>query len=358
MSLLRVIPIRWRIRFVLLVMAASLLLATWIEGIRGMPWAMLAISVIVIGSAMSLWLQVQITRPLEKLRDEALRVASGESQSTTHMNRVDEIGMTLRAVGQLGLMFRWLIDDVSEQVLNVQKAIKEISDGNENLSMRTERAASNVQETASSVTEMAATVKSNSETARHANQLSVAAREAASQGNKAVSEVVATMGDINESSHKIVDIIGLIDSIAFQTNILALNAAVEAARAGEHGRGFAVVSEEVRSLASRSASAAKEIKALIGLSAERIESGSLMVTDAGKATAEIMAKVQHVSDLIAEISAATAEQSSGITQIDKAVNDLDEITQANAALVEQSTASSRGLEHQAHLLVEAVSVFR
>ncbi|WP_230948286.1 methyl-accepting chemotaxis protein, partial [Burkholderia stagnalis] len=199
-------------------------------------------------------------RPLRQLRDQALNVATGESRSGVRMNRVDEIGMTLRTINQLGLMFRWLVDDVSEQVHNVQRASSEIAQGNNDLSARTEQAASSVQETAASMAQMTATVDSNAQTAQQANQLSVSASEAAVRGGQAVSEVVNTMNDISASSRRISDIIGVIDGIAFQTNILALNAAVEAARAGDQGRGFAVVAGEVRALAQRSANAAKEIK--------------------------------------------------------------------------------------------------
>ncbi len=274
------------------------------------------------------------------------------------MNRVDEIGMTLRTISQLGLMFRWLIDDVSGQVLNVQTASNEIAQGNNDLSARTEQAATNVQQTAASMTQMTATVKSNAETATQANQLSGSASDAAARGGQAVSEVVTTMNDITDSSKRIAEIIGVIDGIAFQTNILALNAAVEAARAGEQGRGFAVVAGEVRALAQRSASAAKEIKSLIGASVAKVESGSMLVDDAGQTMDEIVVQVKRVSDLIAEISSATIEQSSGITQVSQAVSDLDHITQQNAALVEQSAAASESLKQQAARLVDAVSVFR
>ena len=245
-----------------------------------------------------------------QLRDEALRVATGESRSGVRMNRVDEIGMTLRTINQLGLMFRWLVDDVSEQVLNVQRASNEIAQGNNDLSARTEQASTSVQQTAASMAEMTATVSSNAETALQANQLSVSASDAAAR--RAVSEVVATMNDITASSRKISDIIGVIDGIAFQTNILALNAAVEAARAGDQGRGFAVVAGEVRALAQRSANAAKEIKTLIGASVERVESGARIVDGAGKTMEDIVTQVKRVSDLIAEISSSTAEQSTGL----------------------------------------------
>jgi aerotaxis receptor len=274
------------------------------------------------------------------------------------MDRVDEIGMTMRSLSQLGLMLRWVIDDVSEQVRTVQTATKEIAQGNDDLSSRTEQAAASVQETASSMEQMSATVRNNADTAQQANQLSGSARETATQGGSAVAQVVSTMSDITTSSKKIADIIGVIDGIAFQTNILALNAAVEAARAGEQGRGFAVVAGEVRSLAGRSAEAAREIKALIGASVGKVEQGAQLVDDAGRTMDEIVAQVRQVSGLIAEISAATIEQSSGITQVSQAVVHLDQITQQNAALVEQSAAASRSLQQQAERLVEALSVLR
>lgn len=357
-SAFQTMPVRWRIRSALLTLAAAVVLAAWLLGLRDVAAACFAGVCAVISILASLWLEAQISRPLEQVLKQALRVASGESQKAVHMNRADEIGMTLRTISQLGLMFRWLIDDVSGQVINVQTASNEIAQGNHDLSVRTDQAASSVQQTAASMTQMTATVKSNAATAVQANQLSGTARDAAAKGGKAVSEVVSTMNEITESSRKIADIIGVIDGIAFQTNILALNAAVEAARAGDQGRGFAVVAGEVRALAQRSANAAKEIKNLIGASVVKVESGSRLVDDAGKTMEDIVAQVKRVSDLIAEISSATEEQSSGVTQVDQAVSELDHITQQNAALVEQSTAASESLKQQATRLVDAVSVFR
>jgi aerotaxis receptor len=309
-------------------------------------------------AAVSIALEMQIAGPLENLLQQALGVATGANRNVAHMNRVDEIGMTMRTISQLGLMFRWLIDDVSQQVMTVQNATTEIAQGNTDLSSRTEQAAASVEETASSMEQMTATVKHNADTAQQANQLSGAASTAAQKGGDAVSQVVATMSEISASSKKIGDIIGVIDGIAFQTNILALNAAVEAARAGEQGRGFAVVAGEVRSLAQRSADAAKEIKTLIGASVERVEVGSKLVDDAGRTMTDIVSQVKRVSDLIGEISSSTIEQSAGITQVGQAVSHLDEITQQNAALVEQGAAASESLKQQAQRLVEAVSVFR
>jgi aerotaxis receptor len=350
--------VRGRIRLTMAAMMGMLVIGGFAFGAQMEALLKLGGMVTVAGVLGSWLLERQFARPLEELRRQALAVATGECRSVAMMDRVDEIGMTMRAVSQLGLMFRWLIDDVSQQVLTVQTAVKEIAQGNNDLSSRTEQAAASVEETASSMEQMAATVKNNADTAQQANQLSGSARTAAAQGGTAVSQVVTTMGDITTSSKKIADIIGVIDGIAFQTNILALNAAVEAARAGEQGRGFAVVAGEVRSLAGRSAEAAREIKALIGASVEKVEQGSKLVDDAGQTMDEIVNQVRRVSDLIAEISSATTEQSGGITQVSQAIVHLDQITQQNAALVEQSAAASQSLQEQAERLVEAVSVFR
>jgi aerotaxis receptor len=354
----KTMPVRWRIRAAA---ALAWVLQTAVLSALGLPGPALAIAAgaggaVLLGAA--LWLQAQISTPLEKVLKQALDVASGTSHSTEHWDRVDEIGMTLRTVGQLGLMFRWLIDDVAEQVVSVQSASAEIAQGNNDLSARTESAAASVEQTASSMTEMTATVKNSAETARQASTLSGSASEAAQRGGQAVTQVVTTMDEITQSSRRIADIIGVIDGIAFQTNILALNAAVEAARAGEQGRGFAVVAAEVRSLAQRSAGAAREIKGLIGASVEKVDSGVRMVGDAGRTMEDILDQVRRVSALISEISTATGEQSAGIAQVGDAVNHMDQITQRNAALVEQSAAASASLKEQASRLVEAVSVFR
>ncbi|HJV68494.1 methyl-accepting chemotaxis protein [Ideonella sp.] len=234
----------------------------------------------------------------------------------------------------------------------------QIATGNADLSQRTEEQASNLQQTAASMEQLSATVKHNADTAREASQMAASASGVASKGKEVVAEVVRTMDEISQSSRQIGDIIGVIDGIAFQTNILALNAAVEAARAGEQGRGFAVVAAEVRSLAQRSAQSAREIKQLIGASVERVSTGASLVSDAGKTMDEIVGQVRRVSQLIAEISAAGSEQTTGIGQVSDAVLQLDQVTQQNAALVEESAAASESLKQQAHKLVEAVAVFR
>ena len=330
-----------------LAMAASSVTAAELVGMAG-----------VLAVTISALLERQIARPLELLRAQALTVATGASRDVPLTDRVDEIGMTLRAVSQLGLMFRWLIDDVSAQVQSVRAAATEIAQGNHDLSARTEQAAASVQQTASSMEQMTASVRTNAETAGEADRLSGAASAAAGRGGEAVKQVVATMGSISDSSRRISDIIGTIDGIAFQTNILALNAAVEAARAGEAGRGFAVVAGEVRALAQRSAQAAHEIKSLIGASVDNVEAGSRLVDDAGLTMQDIVAQVGRVSSLIAHIGAATREQSEGIAQVGQAVGHLDQVTQQNAALVEQSAAASQSLQQRAERLAEAIDVFR
>jgi len=357
LSLGQTLSVRGRIRLTLAAMAlAFVVLGFVLNGATGALRGGLvgALAAVVVSAV----LERQIARPLEQLRRTALAVATGESRDAVHVNRADEIGITLRAVSQLGLMFRWLVDDVADQVLTVRSAASEIAQGNHDLSARTEQAAASVEQTASSMEQMTSTVKNSADTASQANDLAGTASGAAARGGEAMAQVVATMGDISTSSRRIADIIGTIDGIAFQTNILALNAAVEAARAGEQGRGFAVVAGEVRSLAQRSAEAAKEIKSLIGVSVEKVERGSGLVDSAGRTMEDIQAQVQRVSALIGEISAATREQSAGIGQVNQAIGHLDQITQQNAALVEQSAAASSGLQQQAGRLVEAVGVFR
>jgi aerotaxis receptor len=357
-TVFKTMGVRNRIRLPLALLLAALVGGSAVMGLTGAHWAQFA-GLSAVGVLLAGWfLEAQLAGPLEQLREQALRVATGDTQKVAHMDRVDEIGMTMRTISQLGLMFRWLIDDVSQQVLTVQTAVTEIAQGNNDLSQRTEQAASSLQETAASMEQMTATVRQNAETSSQANQLSGSASEAASRGGLAVAQVVSTMSQITESSRKINDIIGVIDGIAFQTNILALNAAVEAARAGEQGRGFAVVAGEVRNLAQRSAEAAKEIKGLIGASVDKVEAGTRLVDDAGKTMDEIVSQVRRVSDLINEISAATTEQSGGIQQVSQAVGHLDQVTQQNSALVEQGAAASQSLQYQTQRLVEAVSVFR
>nr|WP_281357177.1 methyl-accepting chemotaxis protein [Vogesella oryzae] len=252
---------------------------------------------------------------------------------------------------------REIVGNIQEAASAINTAAREISAGNSNLSSRTEQQAASLEETASSMEEITSTVKQNADNSRKANSLAVGASDIASRGGVVVGQVVSTMNEINQSATKIVDIISVIDGIAFQTNILALNAAVEAARAGEQGRGFAVVASEVRNLAQRSAAAAKEIKGLIGDSVDKVESGTRLVDEAGRTMEEIVSSIRRVADIMSEISAASIEQSSGIEQVNLAVSQMDENTQKNAALVEEAAAAAESLEEQASVLLDAVSIF-
>ena len=267
-------------------------------------------------------------------------------------------GSLLDGLGRMVVSLRQLVTEVRSATESIATASSEIAQGNNDLAHRTEDTASNLQSTASSMEELTSTVRQTSDSAQTANQMATSAATVAARGGEVVSRVVATMQDINASSNKISDIIGVIDGIAFQTNILALNAAVEAARAGEQGRGFAVVASEVRSLAQRSAEAAKEIKALIGASVEKVESGTQLVGNAGATMTEIVESVQRVTDIIGEIRSATSEQSQGIAQVNSAMNQLDQMTQQNSALVEQSTAAADSLREQAMKLTQVVALFR
>jgi aerotaxis receptor len=299
-----------------------------------------------------------IVLPLRQAVGFASRVAAGDLTAHIASTRSDEIGAVLRALTQMNINLRATVSDVREGVSVMRRATAEIATGTQDLSARTESQASNLQQTASSMDEMNATVRNNSKVARQASEVAAHASTAAETGGKAVGEVVATMDGIARSSKQIADIIGVIDSIAFQTNILALNAAVEAARAGEQGRGFAVVASEVRSLAQRSAQSAKEIRALISESVGKIDSGARLVNAAGGTINDVVAQVRRVNELVNHIADASIEQSSGIGQINQAVTTLDHMTQQNAALVEQSTASAEHLREQSGRMVEAMSVFK
>ena len=288
----------------------------------------------------------------------AQSVAAGDLRSRIEATSRDEIGQLLAALMAMNASLVGIVGNVRASSDLIATGSAQIASGNADLSQRTEEQAANLQQTAASMEQLTATVKQNADTARAANQLACSASAAAVKGGDVVGQVVSTMQAITASSKKIADIISVIDGIAFQTNILALNAAVEAARAGEQGRGFAVVASEVRSLAQRSAHAAKEIKALIGESVDKVEAGSRLVDDAGRSMGDIVSQVQRVTDLIAEISAASVEQTQGIDQVGEAVNQLDQVTQQNAALVEESAAAADSLSQQAAKLAEIVSVFK
>jgi methyl-accepting chemotaxis protein len=299
-----------------------------------------------------------ITKSLGQAQELADRIASGDlSRDVAAMNQ-DEVGQLVSAMGRMQDALRSLVREVQDAAGNISTASSEIATGNHDLSHRTEQTAANLEETASSMELLTSTVQQSAQSSRQASDFASTAAEVAARGGAVVSQVVTTMDQITASSRKIADITGVIDSIAFQTNILALNAAVEAARAGEQGRGFAVVASEVRSLAQRSAEAAKEIKGLIGSSVERVEDGSRLVSQAGETMTEIVSSVRRVSDIISEITASSAEQSDNIGQISQSVSQLDQMTQQNAALVEQSTAASESLREQAVHLTSAVSQFR
>ena len=315
---------------------------------------------VVLQTALEVWIAVRMAA-LGRQGDELSALvheveADGQiSLDLTHVPVTTGRAVALKqALGRI----QQTLQQVRSSAGSVNVAAEEIATGNHDLSSRTEQAASNLQETASAMEQLTATVRNSADSAAQANQLAASAAEVAQRGGSVVSQVVSTMDEINASSKKISDIIGVIDGIAFQTNILALNAAVEAARAGEQGRGFAVVASEVRSLAQRSAEAAREIKSLIGASVDKVETGSRLVSDAGATMSEIVASVQRVSEVIGEISTASSEQSNGIGQVNTAVTQLDQMTQQNAALVEQSTAAAESLRQQAQRLSEALAGFR
>ena len=313
---------------------------------------------VVLGALLGIGVTRSITRPLNQAVGVARRVAAGDLTSVVRVDSEDETGQLLRALKLMNESLVKIVSDVRWGTDAIATASDEIAQGNADLSQRTEEQASSLEETASSMEELTGTVKQNAEHASQANQLAASASEVAVKGGNVVGEVVGTMSAINESSKKIVDIIGVIDGIAFQTNILALNAAVEAARAGEQGRGFAVVASEVRSLAQRSAAAAKEIKALIGDSVGKVDAGTKLVDQAGKTMDEIVASVKRVTDIMAEITAASHEQSSGIEQVNETIAQMDEVTQQNSALVEQTSAAAHSMKEQSHKLAQAVAVFK
>ena len=318
----------------------------------------LSLAALLVGGMVAWRIQLSITRPLAEAVSIAQSIAEGDLSREIHEHSNDEIGRLMHALHAVNGDLSRIMQTVRASAETMQTATIEIVAGNSDLSQRTEQQAANLEQTAASMEELTSTVRNTADTAQSASTLAGQASESAAKGGSVVAQVVETMSAIQQSSRKITDIIGVIDGIAFQTNILALNAAVEAARAGEQGRGFAVVAAEVRALAQRSAQAAREIKTLIGASMENVETGSSLVADAGVTMTEIVDQVQKVSSLIAEISAATQEQTRGIAQINQAVGQLDQVTQQNAALVEESASASESLQQQANHLVETVGVFR
>jgi methyl-accepting chemotaxis protein-1 (serine sensor receptor) len=317
---------------------------------------------VVLGMLLALVIGYRLVRAITGPLDEAVRiaraVASGDLTQEIAVGANDETGKLMQALKQMNDSLKDIVSRVRVGTDTIVTASGQIASGNLDLSSRTEQQASSLEETASSMEELNSTVRQNEGNARAANELAVAASGVAAKGGQVVSEVVQTMGAINAASHRIADIIGVIDGIAFQTNILALNAAVEAARAGEHGRGFAVVATEVRSLAQKSASAAREIKSLITDSVTQVDGGTRLAQQAGATMEEVVASVRRVTDMMGEISSASAEQSAGIGQVNQAIVQMDQATQQNAALVEQAAAAAGALQEQAQQLLSAVQVFR
>ena len=318
----------------------------------------LTIAAVIAAVLIAFFVSRSITMPVGEAVKVAEAVAAGDLTQRIEVHSSDETGQLMQALKKMNDGLLKMVGQIRAGSDTIATASTQITTGNQDLSSRTEEQASSLEETASSREELTSTVRQNADNARQANQLAVAASEVAVRGGEVVSQVVNTMDAIQESSKKMADIIGAIDGIAFQTNILALNAAVEAARAGEQGRGFAVVASEVRNLAQRSASAAKEIKTLIDDSVSRVESGGKLVHEAGSTMEEVVTSIRRVNDIMSEISAASAEQSAGIEQVNQAVVQMDTVTQQNAALVEESAAAAESMQQQARSLVQVVSVFK
>ena len=330
--------------------------------IRNSSWVMLALALglsgLALGSVLAYWITRSITVPLRRAVQVAQTVAAGDLGSHIAVAGRDETSELLQALRDMNHNLQNIVSQVRSGTDTIATATSQIAAGNQDLSSRTEEQASALEQTAASMQELAGTVKHNFDSGKHANELAESAAQVAAKGGAVVAQVVDTMEAINASSRKIADIIGVIDGIAFQTNILALNAAVEAARAGEQGRGFAVVASEVRSLAGRSAVAAKEIKELISASVDNVSAGCTLVEQAGSTMDEIVVSVRRVTDIMGEISLASQDQTTGIDQINQAMVQMDQVTQSNAALVEEAAAAAQSLEQQAQALVQATSVFR
>jgi len=347
-----------------LLFIAGILATASVFGISqaGEKWQIAILALLLVGGAVSVYMSIAllrvVVRPLRDVEEVAMAISSGDLTRRIDVTTDDEISRVLQAFKNVGGNLRGIVSDVRLGSQAISTSSQEVAAGSNSLSQRTQEQASALEETASSMEEMTSTVKQNADNARQANQLAAGARDQAEKGGAVVTQAVAAMSEINASSKRIADIIGVIDEIAFQTNLLALNAAVEAARAGEQGRGFAVVASEVRNLAQRSAAAAKEIKGLIKDSVEKVEKGTELVDASGKTLTEIVESVKKVTDIVAEIAAASQEQSSGIDQVNKAVMQMDEMTQQNAALAEESSAASRSMEEQAQKLSELMGFFR
>ena len=322
-----------------------------------MTWLSVAVA-LAIAIFMGMWIIRSVTQPIQRAVEIARAVAEGDLSVKIDAHGTNETAQLLHALHDMQESLAKVVANVRQGSEGVATASAEIAQGNNDLSARTEQQASSLEETAASMEELSSTVKQNADSARSANQLAGSASTIAVEGGNVVAQVVETMKGINESSRKISDIISVIDGIAFQTNILALNAAVEAARAGEQGRGFAVVASEVRSLAGRSADAAKEIKSLINASVERVEHGTTLVDQAGVTMAEVVSSIKRVTDIMGEISAASNEQALGVSQVGEAVSLMDQVTQQNAALVEEMAAAATSLKSQAQDLVQTVAVFK
>ena len=318
----------------------------------------LGVVAILLGIACAYWITRSITRPITRAVEVAEAVSAGDLTSHIVVESRDETGQLMHALKNMNDKLVSIVGQVRVGTESISTASSEIAAGNLDLSSRTEEQASSLEETASSMEELTSTVKLNADNARSANQLAIDASQIASKGGVVVSEVVSTMGSINDSSRKIVDIISVIDAIAFQTNILALNAAVEAARAGEQGRGFAVVASEVRNLAQRSSAAAKEIKGLIDDSVQKVEAGSQLVDKAGRTMDEIVQSISHVTQIMNQITDASDEQRAGIEQVNRAIGQMDQVTQQNAALVEEAAAAAESMQEQAAKLADVVGVFK
>lgn len=340
-----------------IVMMFVMLLSIYLSNVNTSQFALLSGMTVTLNLLLLLWLEFQIIRPVLDVKEHAIGIASGKEFGSMEINRADEIGVTIRSIAQIGLKFKWVIGDLTEEAASVQAAGNMIVDEMNALVVQIDRATENVNSTASAMAQITSSVKNTSDAAKQASEFAGVANSSAVKGGQAMEQIIKTMHDISDSSQKIGDIISIIDGIAFQTNILALNAAVEAARAGEQGRGFAVVAGEVRSLAQRSAQAANEIKGLIEKSITTVKSGSTLVEHADKEINEIVQQVQRVNEMISDISNATQEQTQGIVQVDLAIDELDKIIRENANLTQQTMDVTHTLQEKTQDLVNATTAF-